>query len=57
MTDQNEEGCWQGSVRPKNTFEKIPISWTTDLILISVDSPECPLSDEVHTGFLSEIGT
>ena len=26
---------------------KIPISWTMLLIFISVDSPECPLSDEV----------
>ena len=29
------------------TYLIIPISWTLDLILITADSPECPLSDEI----------
>ena len=48
---QSDRPKWRGIVAevsqtPKHIY-KIPISWTIGQILISVDSPKCPLSDEV----------
>ena len=48
---QSDRPKWRGMVaevsQTQKHMYKIPISWTIGQILISVDSPECPLSDEV----------